>query len=86
MRQCLTIFLSHYFVNLTYDWRNNGGYKMVKDNKTRYTLRIDDNLLEKVHVICKKEQRSLNQQLIFMLQNLVDDYEKQYGTIETTQD
>ena len=52
---------------------------MVKDNKTRYTLRIDDNLLEKVHVICKKEQRSLNQQLIFMLQNLVDDYEKQYG-------
>lgn len=59
---------------------------MVKDNKTRYTLRIDDNLLEKVHVICKKEQRSLNQQLIFMLQNLVDDYEKQYGTIETTQD
>ena len=59
---------------------------MYKDPKTRYTLRVDDVLLAKAHVVAKSEHRSLNQQLEMILAQMVASYEQENGTIEVEEE
>lgn len=46
-----------------------------------FTLRIDDELLDKFHYICRFQHRSANQQLLQMIEQRVARFEEQYGAI-----
>lgn len=49
---------------------------------TRITLRVDEELFNKIKVIATKEKRSANSQIEVAIENYINNYEKQYGTIE----
>lgn len=45
-------------------------------------VRMDDNLYLKIKYIAKQENRSYNQQAVYVLKQFVEIYEKQNGKIE----
>lgn len=45
------------------------------------TIRIDDNLLDKLHVVADYEGRSANSQVLILIRNCVKEYEKENGEI-----
>lgn len=47
------------------------------------TIRIDDTLLDKLHVVADYEGRSVNSQVLILIRNCVREYEKENGEIET---
>ena len=47
------------------------------------TIRIDDTLLDKLHVVADYEGRSANSQVLILIRNCVREYEKDNGEIET---
>lgn len=47
------------------------------------TIRIDDTLLDKLHVVADYEGRSANSQGLIRIRNCVREYEKENGEIET---
>ena len=47
------------------------------------TIRIDDKLLDKLHVVADYEGRSANSQVLILIRNCVKDYEKENGEILT---
>ena len=49
----------------------------------RLTIRIDDTLLDKLHVVADYEGRSANSQVLILIRNCVREYEKENGEIET---
>lgn len=49
--------------------------------KVQYTIRIEDKYFEKAKVIAEKEVRSLNNLLEFSLVKMIEDYEKEHGSI-----
>ena len=49
-------------------------------------LRMPDDLYLKLRVISEKENRSYNQQAVFVLKKYVDDYEKAHGEIKVEGD
>ena len=55
---------------------------MYKDPKCRYTLRVDAELLVKSHHVVKGLHRSLNQQIEFLLETMVKEYETGHGEIK----
>ena len=46
------------------------------------TIRIDDTLLDKLHVVADYEGRSANSQVLILIRNCVREYEKENGEIE----
>lgn len=46
-------------------------------------IRIDDTLLDKLHVVADYEGRSANSQVLILIRNCVREYEKENGEIET---
>ena len=50
---------------------------------TSLTIRIDDTLLDKLHVVADYEGRSANSQVLILIRNCVREYEKENGEIET---
>ena len=47
------------------------------------TIRIDDTLLDKLHVVADYEGRSANSQVLILIRNCVREHEKENGEIET---
>ena len=47
------------------------------------TIRIDDTLLDKLHVVADYEGRSANSQVLILIRSCVREYEKENGEIET---
>ena len=47
------------------------------------TIRIDDTLLDKLHVVADYEGRSANSQELILIRNCVREDEKENGEIET---
>lgn len=47
------------------------------------TIRIDDTLLDKLHVVADYEGRSANSQVLILIRNCVREYEKENWEIET---
>lgn len=45
------------------------------------TIRIEEELLKKFHVVAKCQDRSANQQVISMIRKAVQSYEQKYGEI-----
>ena len=46
------------------------------------SIRIDEKLLNKLHVVADYEGRSANSQIIILIRSCVEDYEKTHGKIE----
>jgi hypothetical protein len=51
-------------------------------DKTRFTLRVDESILEKIKQIADKSHRSINAQVEYVLEKFIQDYEKEHGKIE----
>ena len=51
-------------------------------NTKIFTLRIDEDMLDKLHVIAEYEGRSANGQLMIMIRDLIKEFEKEHGKIE----
>ena len=48
------------------------------------TVRIEDTLLDKLHVVADYEARSVNGQVLILIRECVREYEKEHGEIETS--
>lgn len=46
-----------------------------------YSIRIEDELLDKLHIIADYEARSANGQIIFLIKKCIEEYEKKNGEI-----
>ena len=55
---------------------------MVYDDKVRYTMRIDRNLLDKFGYIAEYEGRTKNRELEQMIKRRIAEFEKEVGKIE----
>ena len=54
----------------------------MTDNKARYTLRIDPELLEKFGYIAEYDGRTKNGELLWLIKKLVSEFEKEHGEIK----
>ena len=48
------------------------------------TIRIDDAMLDKLHVIADYEGRSANSQVLILIRDCIKHYEQEHGEIQTT--
>ncbi len=46
------------------------------------SIRIDDEMLDKLHVIADYEGRSANSQILVLIRNLIEEYEAKHGEIK----
>ncbi|MDE6728869.1 MAG: hypothetical protein K2J80_13185 [Oscillospiraceae bacterium] len=46
-----------------------------------YSIRIDDEMLDKLHFIADYEARSANGQIIILIRNCIEEFEKKNGEI-----
>lgn len=53
----------------------------MPSNLPRLTVRMEKELIDKVNVIAKKESRSTNQQIIYILKKYIEQYERENGRI-----
>ncbi len=54
-------------------------------NKRAFTLRLPDELLDKIGVLAEKERRSTNNYIECILQKHLDEIEKEQGEVKTHQ-
>ena len=47
----------------------------------RLTVRTEKELIDKVNILAKKESRSTNQQIVYILKKYVEQYEQDNGRI-----
>ena len=47
------------------------------------SIRIDSEMLDKLHVIADYEGRSANSQIIVLIRDLIENYETKHGEIKT---
>lgn len=55
----------------------------MKDTLSRYTLRVDRALLDKLGYIAEYEGRTKNRELEQMIKKRISDFEKENGKIHT---
>lgn len=48
------------------------------------TIRIDDKVLDKLHVVADYEGRSANSQVLILIRDCIEKYEEKHGPIGTT--
>ncbi|MCE5236005.1 MAG: Arc family DNA-binding protein [Clostridiaceae bacterium] len=46
------------------------------------SIRIDDEMLNKLHVVADYEGRSANSQILILIRDCIETYEKTHGKIE----
>jgi len=51
--------------------------------KVDFTLRLPEKLLQKIKELAKKEKRSTNKEIEYIVEQYLVKYEKQHGEIET---
>ena len=54
-------------------------------NKRVFTLRLQDEVFEKMEYIAKQEHRSLTNLIEYVLLQYIEDYQDKNGNIETTE-
>lgn len=47
------------------------------------SIRIDENMLHKLHILADYEGRSANSQIIILIRAAIEDYEKAHGAINS---
>lgn len=55
---------------------------MGKKGLKSYSVRIDEQLLHKLHIISAYEGRSANSQIVILIRDAVEAYEARHGRIE----
>ena len=55
---------------------------MGKNGMKSYSIRIDEELLHKLHIISAYEGRSANSQILILIRDAVEAYEAKHGKIE----
>lgn len=55
---------------------------MGKNGMKSYTIRIDEQLLHKLHIVSAYEGRSANSQIVVLIRDAVEAYEAKHGRIE----
>jgi hypothetical protein len=46
------------------------------------SIRIDEKMLNQLHVVADYEGRSANSQILILIRDCIEDYEKKHGKIE----
>ncbi len=46
------------------------------------SIRIDEEMLHKLHVVADYDGRSANSQILILIRNMVEEFEKEHGKIE----
>lgn len=59
------------------------GFFMGKYKNKTYSLRIDDNLMEKVKMIAEKEDRPVSKQLERIIRQYIEQYEQEHGHLNS---
>lgn len=54
----------------------------MKDIMTPFSLRMSDDIKDKVIALAEANERSLNSQVVFMIKQYLKDYEEKHGTIQ----
>ena len=49
------------------------------------SIRIEEEMLDKLHVIADYEGRSANSQILVLIRDLIEEYEAKHGEIKTGQ-
>lgn len=49
----------------------------------RYPLRIEQEYLDKLGKIAEKNERSINQELTYIIKRHIENYEKEHGKVKT---
>lgn len=52
------------------------------DNKSRYTLRVDAELLEKIGYIAEYEGRTKNREIEQLIKRRIADFEREHGKLD----
>ena len=47
------------------------------------SIRIEEEMLDKLHVVADYEGRSANSQILVLIRDLIENYETKHGKIET---
>ncbi|MBQ8177813.1 MAG: Arc family DNA-binding protein [Clostridia bacterium] len=45
------------------------------------SIRIEEEMLDKLHVVADYEERSANSQIIILIRNCIDEFEQKHGKI-----
>ena len=45
------------------------------------SIRIDEEMLNKLHIVADYEGRSANSQILILIRNCIEQYEEKHGTI-----
>lgn len=59
-----------------------GGRLLMKEEKTKFTLRIEAETLHKFRYAAKQNLRSANKELEAIIKKHIEEYEKVHGKIE----
>ena len=59
------------------------GEVIMKDNLSRYTLRVEQELLDKFGYIAEYEGRTKNRELEQMIKKRIKEFEAEHGEIKT---
>ena len=54
------------------------------NTKPKYTLRVEQTLLDKMAYIAESNSRSSNKEIEFIMKKHIAEYEQQHGTIPTS--
>lgn len=49
------------------------------------SIRIEEEMLDKLHVVADYEERSANSQILILIRDCIEEYEQKHGKIEVTQ-
>lgn len=52
-------------------------------NLPRLTVRMNQELIDKINKIAENEKRSTNQQIVYVLEKYIDQYEREHGKLDT---
>ena len=55
-------------------------------SKRSLSIRIDDEILDKLHIVADYEGRSANSQILYLIRNYIKAYEQEHGKITFTRD
>ena len=47
------------------------------------SIRIDEAMLDKLHIVADYEGRSANSQILILIRDCIEDYEQRHGKIRT---
>lgn len=56
----------------------------MPSNKPRFTVRAEQEILDKIGFIAKKNERNTTQEMVFLMKNRIEEYEKEHGKITIT--